>query len=202
MKKGVNIKEEKYFFEQKQNEINDELQKKGSFNQKAKVERGVLNEVSDAHSNNLNDLINKTFKQKYSKFCEHEKKIKESESKMLELTKKTNVIDNEFKKPIFPQKVINYDDEYQKIMAMVAGSIGGEKEKVQKSTRLRKINIRPEASKLNLIKANEVKNNENVKSDLKKQNEKTEERKKGILGIRRFYKQKMETILSKMPKLN
>ena len=35
---------------------------------------------------------------------------------MSEITKKTTVVDHEFKKPIFKPKVVNYDDEYGKIM--------------------------------------------------------------------------------------
>lgn len=82
-------------------------------------------EVVDGPNNNLNDLINRTFKQKYDKFCTYEKKIRASELQMDEIMKKTNGVDQESRRQTQPAKKPNFDERFTQIMGRVEESLQG-----------------------------------------------------------------------------
>lgn len=204
LRKGIQVNKEseninKELSEKNQKEINDEINGVTPRN-----EFIFSNDLVEPHSNNLNDLINKTFKQKYDKFCIYEKKIKASEALMSEITKKTNVVDLEFKRSIFTQKAVNYDEEYKKLINLVEGSIGpkNNKDKMPKIVEIKKLknkiiadrNLnRKDLSSKKDLNTNEAKNNHVLRTL-------DGTRQKKPIGLKRLYRNKMEEILTKMPK--
>ena len=204
LRKGIQVNKEseninKELCEKNQKEINDQI--KGVT---PKNEFIFSNDLVELHSINLNDLINKTFKQKYDKFFIYEQKIKASEVMMSEITKKTNVVDLEFKRPLFTQKAVNYDEEYEKLINLVEGSIGqkNNKDKMPKIVEIKKLknkvitdrNInRKDISAKKKLHTNEA-NNKYALGTL------DGTRQKKAIGIKRLYRNKMEEILTKMPK--
>lgn len=163
-------------------------------------------ETSDVHSNNLNDLINKTFKQKYEKFCNYEKKIRASEQTMGEIMKKTSEIDSEFKKRTLLSRQTNYEEEYKRVIEKVASSIGPLRVKdpmpklplCSSHKGLRDKRERTTAPKEDTPQTSDEKPEAAGHMHTKHDNSR---RPTKSYAIRRHLKEKMEAILSKMPLL-